>query len=320
MNPDLLQDPRLRAAFDAASEDAGAVNPAVDMLLEREASLGDVLMAFAGTPPDWSDGMPQSVLAKWLEQTEPSMPAKARTVDGAVLEIGFRKRWKAAGSITDDGNLVISTLGRELFLARGLPPGDDMLSRALEQYRGLETHPNIPVYPEVDRVKAITLRDRKRRVLSLFPEVKVTRQCVVGALEFPHPPRRGDVPDAFFEMHGFRLDLDRDNNPGRIRRTRDLANRRWVYTQTLAAPDWIAPEPPEPSPYWGWSRSTPLEDIRAMHTRILRETGNMVRRDAYAELEQIRAAVAAGLITPAQAREAPGVPYTLPDTPTTEHP
>lgn len=82
--------------------------------------------------------------------------------------------------------------------------------------------------------------DQKRRVLALFPEVERAFQMTVPFSAVANIPARAAA-------HGIRH-LDR---PCEI--SGDEEDEVWVYTQTLAAPDWM---PPEKSKY------TTLEQIQ----------------------------------------------------------
>lgn len=63
----------MNADLTAALVADAAVNPsaAVDFLLEHDVPLVDVLLAFAGTPPDWDTGLSQACLSEWLARKDP---------------------------------------------------------------------------------------------------------------------------------------------------------------------------------------------------------------------------------------------------------
>ncbi len=77
MNADLLHALTLEAA---TRPDA-----VIDLLLESDATLADVLGAYAGTPPTWENGLPQHVLAEWLTRKVPP-DERAVQVRGAWVE------------------------------------------------------------------------------------------------------------------------------------------------------------------------------------------------------------------------------------------
>ncbi len=76
-----------------------------DYLTEQGCELRDVLLLFAGTAPEWVDGLPQSVLVAWLHVSEPNQLA------------GFgRWRWEAIANMWTDGVTVIFAKRRVLAL------------------------------------------------------------------------------------------------------------------------------------------------------------------------------------------------------------
>lgn len=182
----LLDDPILQAAF--ASDNPSA---AVDMLVERRATLTDVLLAYAGTPPHWTDGMPRAVLARWLELHEPDRIIGARTMPSGTSGPSVRQpRHLAVSRITEDAHLFARTVSGDPDIQRAIA---NTASEAVIYGRSpmlAGSHP--AVVAASARAKAVVCRDCKRRVLKLFPEVEHAWQldddCRIRAAK-PHPVR-----------------------------------------------------------------------------------------------------------------------------------
>lgn len=218
----LLSDPVLRVAFDSGNHDA-----ATDMLIEREATLGDVLSAFAGTPPNWLDGMPKEVLVLWLKATELSKPTPAGylfTGDRVIAQC----RWEHIETIREDVQLIARTVSANSAAHQALL---DEAQWSMTRGRSPTGLPGgHPALQNAFRLaKRVAKRDVKRKVLALFPEVKSQRECYVSDVAL-------HIVDDMLLVNGIR----RDRRLERI--TEQPGQRRLVYRQALAAPDWIRPE------------------------------------------------------------------------------
>lgn len=103
--------------------------------------------------------------------------------------------------------------------------------------RLLGTHPVVKNAEQ--RALEGTRRDLRRRVLAMYPEVKVTLLLALSyhaVTLFTYPLQ--DILSA----SGFRVDLDTDGTCP-IRCGKYPKRPLWLYTQTLTAPNLIAPEP-----------------------------------------------------------------------------
>ncbi len=130
-------------AADIRRGDADAAHIAVDYLTDQgqelpqiaEALLPAVLQGYAGTPKEFTDGMAKDRLWKWLRRVERVRPAKMFQPDGS-----WPWRWEAVRDMEIDWNSEIDW------------------QRIRADIHGAP----------------IRLRDLKRRVLALFPDVKWT--------------------------------------------------------------------------------------------------------------------------------------------------
>ncbi len=187
---------------------------AVDYLQEIEAMLPEVLLAYAGTPREFVDGLPHDAWWEWLHRTEPYniQPTSKRPGDidmaRMVAHMEGKFRWEAVRDTLPDFNDVA----------------------AWRQAGG-----------DVQAAYQLAIRDRKRRVLSLFPEVRLPcPECggsgsVDGSISLGGQRLRGWQPCQ--RCYGGLLDPD---NRG-----------------TVAAPDLI---PPESQGVWPTAeRPTPAE-------------------------------------------------------------
>lgn len=199
-----------RATFAAGSAGEADVSTCVDQLQDLGATLADVLLLFAGGPPEWlaqtwhEDKGWWAMLAKWCEVTEPK---QRKLVDIRFLDVGpaprkspekpadfLKFRFEAVGACAFDWTAFRESLypaeeclnpdGTELFLRDKIEASDwGILPR-----RVLEA-------------LARARRKQKRQVLALFPDI-----CKNG------PPQ---------------------TTPNGIE-----------YFHRIFAPDWIPPEPP----------------------------------------------------------------------------
>src|ERR1700722_1615635 len=72
-----LEDPWLSDALAHGAPD-GMI---VDWLIDQDATLGDMALLFAGTPPLHTDGVTQSILALWLDSIgSPSSAVETRKI------------------------------------------------------------------------------------------------------------------------------------------------------------------------------------------------------------------------------------------------
>lgn len=150
MTPDLMA-----AVVEHAQTDPLA---AVDLLIEQRATLTEVLLAYAGAPPEWEDGLPQQCLAEWLARQVPP-DERARKV---ILQAAHHRR----------SHVTNRQLWTTIFVAD------------FEQHRFWDT-------------ESAARRYLKRRVLSLFGEVRQHRSdgWIVQAVHAPDwvPPHEEEL-------------------------------------------------------------------------------------------------------------------------------
>ncbi len=138
---------------------------AVDYLQECEATLPEVLLAYAGTAPEFADGLPHEALWEWLHRTEPWCIGQ-KYHDGRPTW-----RWEAVQDTRPDWQVAADILNGDSIRRYHVDP--EAVRIFVE--RGCK------LYPEVAAAVAACVRDRKRRVLTLFPEVQVPcPTCMVG--------------------------------------------------------------------------------------------------------------------------------------------
>lgn len=187
MNPDL--------AAAIVAESHRTPEAAVDLLLEMEATLCDVLLLYAGTPPDWEDGLPQKVLCEWLLRTG---DARAEWIRPGAANFRLTKPYFVCWFAWDVGNNL---------------------------------KPSFAGYDGSTRWHAESAAGRylKRRILSLFQEVKRSLECVLQAEQLHLPGRCNYI----LECNGF----NRSKPIDRMRSDYGSV----IFTQTLATQDWIPP-------------------------------------------------------------------------------
>ncbi len=176
---------------------------ALDWLQEHDATTADLLVAFRGDPPDYllptlaqEEGL-HGILWRWLERTEPEAREPVHPGSGWAALI---PRWEAV----------------QLCAVR-MPIVDVSLERGTS-------------HPIISRAR----RDRKRVVLSLFPDVIHERRFTLE-LRSRHMVA-GLEADARLREGGWRVDAGVSCEVAENDRTA-------TWTHTLAAPDWIEPEP-----------------------------------------------------------------------------
>ncbi len=136
----------------------------IDWLQDEKATLSNVLLLYAGTPPEWTDGIGQEVLAGWVKASlyERLVP---------IGEGGFSWLSNMVAAICLDNALANRLICEDERLRR---EGQRLAAAASWSGQNIEIGPENVVYKEVEAlVFAVTVRDAKRRTLALFPEVKV---------------------------------------------------------------------------------------------------------------------------------------------------
>lgn len=184
--------------------------------------------------------------AKGSDEDEPALRTVLAVVDEMVNNGGRIDVWSAEFKRRDRPTLVrgMSEDKRifQYFLSRDIERSTEL--HYTGSWRLADSNPAQQAASKC--AKAVVLRDLRRRVLELYPEVEVTVRCEVSQYQYARLPTPMDEPVvALFWDNGFRLDLDTRERQSRrpIHRTEDRENRRWVYTQTLTAPDLIPPDP-----------------------------------------------------------------------------
>jgi hypothetical protein len=243
---------------------------AVDWLQEvHNATLGDVLALYRGTPDEYQDGIPGALLAHWCCCTEPGVtrPEPAKWVAVASNESALaqqiptqarrRPRWEIIRDWSAAGVSLQTVADR---LNARLPSRQHVYGSSL-QYN-FDRHGVDGLYPEAAAAYAVCLRDLKRRVLWLFDEIAFLRQCWLNydrlddelcspfrgfADAFPDFRARGMrlPPPADWAIPAFRLALsEKDFVPHVEVWCRDEPKGRQVhFWQTVGANVLIPPEP-----------------------------------------------------------------------------
>ncbi len=154
----------MRESFlaDIRRGDADALAIATDYLIDHGMELAQiadlllpaVLQGYAGTPKEFLDGMPKDRLWEWMRRMQPEIGTWVKGKRGLFLF-----RWEAVRDMEIDWNSEIDW------------------RRMRVDSRGAE----------------IRLRDLKRRVLALFPEVRVECPLCEGKRIIPADPRRAHL-------------------------------------------------------------------------------------------------------------------------------
>lgn len=259
--------PGFRAAF-LAGPDEGAVMACTDYLIEQGAELADVLRLYAGSPPDWlaetwheDEGL-RAVLALWCELTEPGV-REPQPKSWPFKELRFR--WEVVRACEADFR---GELDRNVEYHAA--PLSIQMQVTSETLRAVCAAQGKGYSPAMLRAVQQARRDQKRRVLALFPDVKHRR-----LLRFPLPDSHAemrriiDQAEAWLREGGWRVDVG-------ITATQDDTVKKIRYEQTLAAPDWI---PPEPAPRRGPFAATPA-DLREGRENRRHDLDTEVHREA----------------------------------------
>jgi hypothetical protein len=237
--------------------DNGLAQAAADWLQERAVLPAELLKAYADDLPAWlgatwqEDEALREVLALWCQWTEPEVFRPTKMGGAESLRYRF-EAVRACGLTHQDMADEVNRASRP----HTVESSWKVTAEDVEQVLRVDGKPYRHVAAGIARAR----RDQKRRVLSLFPEVEHRR---LWRFDLPTSEKelryRMDEAEARMREGGWRVDVG-------ITVTQDDDDAKEVrYEQTLAAPDWI---PPEPSPFWGQSQSTPLEDLRRVQERV----------------------------------------------------
>lgn len=236
--------------------------PLCDWLLERDVTLADLAVLFAGREPHHEDGLPQEWLANILAMQ--GREDDAQVVRTLTLEQYRGRQHRPLPYVYDqydpemsEQGLFVRAIAREV---EGLPGeaelGLAVVHDAVRVAMGLP--PRHPDRHDISRLGnlveaalleiAVARRDLKRRVLALpcFAGVLVERAFEVTEMVMmdTRPEHFGRIIDAMFGPGRLRPSLLRS-----VRWRHDRQRRLYVYSQELAAPqlvvhdecDWIGP-------------------------------------------------------------------------------
>ena len=200
---EMLADPTLAALL--ANPDAPP-GICADRLQELGAELAHVLILYAGTPPDYLDGLPQAVLVEWCKATEPNEVVSLMRPPDAIDALRWQVIHNHQGPIQwSDGHW--------------------------------RTYHPEPVHDYQHTHEATAIRYVKRRVLALFKDVVTwKRERRLSFREWDAQRYAPEVVNDILRANGFRFDLP-------IERTDFKRERQITYRQIILAPDLIPPEP-----------------------------------------------------------------------------
>ncbi len=283
--------PRTRLLFAGTDDAARAVcldwltDEALDSVPAKDV-LPSLLMAFAGEPPDFGGAYAEDVylwrlLAGWCERIEP----ERELPPDMLIDQGrgpLRFRWEAVAACEVNWEVALTEARIRMTVSR-IPPGQRQeVCRQMLEAAAAQATEGSPVRKAGPRAR----REWKRRVLSLFPEVTLTRTFrgtdlhQRNVLEEVPSSRYDRFPiDYCCEAIDFTLDgvTIRATPERRCTIRRDEKAGCFVLTQEVPAPEWIPPESP-PGSGWGHTTSTPAEDLQTVREAILSANQRLAER------------------------------------------
>ncbi len=229
----LTDSPTYRSLTAAVPTDPSAVLALTDWLQDQGATLAEVLLLFAGTPPEWVDGLPQPVLVEWCRATEPDRREYPMAAVDVRRPLIFR--WQAVREVSIEQYQAQRTIGALATICHGIEaiaadaarflpvgtPWDDLCEIARGELIGARRFAcySPGVLEAVVAALARARRWLKRQVLALFPEVVCGEYEVVDLnnsfatcrqtihapdLILPEMPSSDEMRQAYRAMTGLR--------------------------------------------------------------------------------------------------------------------
>lgn len=209
-----------------------------DWLTDHDVTLASVLLLFAGTAPEHTDGLAQAALVAWLRATEPEQGPTGNVVWSVV-----RYRWQAVERVSIEqyraerdfshrveGPAVV--WGIEAIAADAMQGCHGVVSwENVRRWCGVAWHssscPVVASNQTINAIDAAVARARrwlKREVLALFPKVEIRIPC----------PECGGTRDGGTDDEGNDLGCSECDRDGKVSiQAPDLISLEWPAVEPL---------------------------------------------------------------------------------------